>query len=97
MYEALLVKEPSQKWNPQFLELEMYHESDNWRRWNFDKKRFEALTKLGKERREEILKTIKSGITLGEVSRKLNLPLDVVSDVLYYNIDKALLIRGFSK
>ena len=86
IYDEHLKKEPKEKWDKNFLKFDMQHPTSEWARWEFDRKRIDALIQLGQEKREEILKEIKTGKKLGEVCKIFNLSLDIVSDVLYYNI-----------
>jgi hypothetical protein len=88
IYEEHLEKEPSQEFKIDFLALGYQMWTDEYRNWEYTRRRLEALINIPQEKREEILKVIKSGEKLGEVCKQFNLSLDIVGDILYYNIEK---------
>lgn len=86
IYEEHLKKEPKVKWKWFDKECGRGITTDAWSSWDFHRRRLKPLVELGREKREEIFKIIKSGLKLGEVVKKTGYSLDIVSDILYYNI-----------
>ena len=96
MYKEHMEKEPKQEFRKDFQKLGHNMWTDEYRGWEFKRRKLEALINVGKEKREEIFKIIKSGKTLGEVCKIFNLSLDIVSDILYYNIKHIPILRSES-
>ena len=86
IYKKHMEEEPKIEYRKDFQKLGHNMWTDEYRSWEFTRRRLEALINIKKEKREEIFKVIKSGKTLGEVCKIFNLSLDIVSDILYYNI-----------
>jgi hypothetical protein len=55
--------------------------------------REERFNSVSKEKRQEILDLLRTGITVGEVAKKLELDSDVVAEVICRNIDSVCYLR----
>jgi len=64
--------------------------------WRLEKERYDRFNSISKEKREEILRLFKTGITIGEVAKTLNLNSDVVWDVVGLNITSVSILRDES-
>ncbi len=87
IFEEHQKKEPKE-FDKRYKDVGIDFESLEHRRWRFDLDRLTALLNVKEEKRNEILRTIKQGKTLGEVAKEFEETLDVVGDILYFNIKK---------
>ena len=88
LYKEHLAKEPSKKYKLYDEDVHRGITTDEWHRWDFHRKRLKDLVDLGINKRDEILKVIKSGVKLGDVAEKFGLHINLILDVLYFNINK---------
>jgi len=95
MFEEHQKKEP-EEFDRRFKEVGIDFESDEHRGWRMMLDRLTALLNVSEEKRKEILRVIKTGKTLGEVRKEFEETLDVVSDILYFNINKVHILKEVS-
>lgn len=96
IFEMHQKKEPSKFDKRYKKELDIEFESDEHRKWKFHLDRLTALLNVDESKRNEILRTIKKGKKLGEVAKEFEETLDVVGDILYFNIKKVHVLNEVS-
>lgn len=95
IFEAHQKKEP-EKFDKRYKEVGIEFESSEYRNWKFHLDRLTALLNVDESKRNEILRTIKKGKKLGEVAKEFDETLDVVGDILYFNIKKVHVLNEVS-
>lgn len=93
--EIKAMQEP-EKYDQRFIEHGINLESSEHIGWRIQKARVDLFYSVSQEKREAILKTIKQGKTLGEVAKMHDVSVDLVSEVLYFNIQETSLLRSTS-
>ena len=88
------IPEPKEKFNKGFLKLGIEAESDEYRSWKLANEHFIRLNSISKKKREEIFnKFKKGGINIGEIAKLFKVSVDLVSDILCFNIEKVSILR----
>ncbi len=95
IYTSHLKREPK-RYLKFFEEINRGLETDEYISWKIKEKMLEEASKVPIEKRQEVLETLKKGLSIGEVAIKLKLSSEVVSTVLYYNITNIKMLRGES-
>ena len=95
IYENHLKQKPKQ-YSKFFKDINRGIETNKYIDWKIRKKMLKDAVEIPKEKRQEILDTLKEGLTIGEVGRKLKIDSEIVSTVLYYNITNVKMLRSKS-
>ncbi len=95
IYEDHLKQKPKQ-YLKFYEEINCGLETDEYIDWKIKGKMLDDAVKIPKILRKEILDTLRSGLSIGEVGEKLEIDSEVVSTVLYYNITDVKILRSES-
>lgn len=93
MYGESLKKEP-QKFDPRIKKRYGYEwKTKEWIRWNVEHERIKGCHEIGPAARNEILRVFKSGKSIGETGAILGIDSEIVGNVIFFNINKVLILN----
>lgn len=95
IYQEHMKKEPK-RYSKFFKEINRGIETGDYITWKIKGKQLSEAIKVPRNKRQEVLDTLKKGLSIGETGKELKIDSEVVSTILYYNIGSVKMLRSES-